>query len=120
MKQSEMITAVVVIASIGMWATDRYHHLPSFVIGMIGPLVVFSYLPSFRLFAKPPIEFALAALLAIGCFISINPDAHDTSGLVNQKWGVIVARKGGVPPERVLNCFDLAGISAHFEKRKSK
>lgn len=36
MKQTEMITAIVVIASIAMWATDRYHHLPSFVIGMIG------------------------------------------------------------------------------------
>ncbi len=36
MKQSEMITAVIVIASIAMWATDRYHHLPSFFIGMVG------------------------------------------------------------------------------------
>jgi len=36
MKQSEVITAVIVVASIVMWATDRYHHLPSFVIGMVG------------------------------------------------------------------------------------
>jgi anion transporter len=36
MKQSEMITAVVVVASIALWATDRFHHLPSFVIGMVG------------------------------------------------------------------------------------
>jgi anion transporter len=36
MKQSEMITAVVVIASIALWATDRYHHIPSFVVGMVG------------------------------------------------------------------------------------
>jgi di/tricarboxylate transporter len=37
MKQSEVITAIVVVASIAMWATgDRLHHIPSFVIGMIG------------------------------------------------------------------------------------
>jgi len=36
MKQSEKITALIVAASIAMWATDRFHHQPSFVIGMIG------------------------------------------------------------------------------------
>jgi di/tricarboxylate transporter len=36
MKQSEVITGIVVVASIILWATDRYHHLPSFVIGMVG------------------------------------------------------------------------------------
>jgi len=36
MKQSEVITAIVVAASIAMWATDRFHHVPSFVIGMVG------------------------------------------------------------------------------------
>jgi hypothetical protein len=35
MKQ-EMITALVIVASLAMWATDAFHHLPSFVIGMIG------------------------------------------------------------------------------------
>jgi anion transporter len=37
MKQTEVITAIVVVASIAMWATgDRLHHVPSFVVGMIG------------------------------------------------------------------------------------
>jgi anion transporter len=36
MKQSEILTAIIVAASIVMWATDRLHHIPSFVIGMIG------------------------------------------------------------------------------------
>jgi anion transporter len=37
MKQTEVITAIIVVASIAMWATgDRLHHIPSFVIGMIG------------------------------------------------------------------------------------
>jgi di/tricarboxylate transporter len=37
MKQTEVVTAIIVVASIAMWATgDRLHHIPSFVIGMIG------------------------------------------------------------------------------------
>jgi di/tricarboxylate transporter len=34
--RGELITAVVVLASIVFWATDRYHHLPSFLAGMFG------------------------------------------------------------------------------------
>jgi anion transporter len=30
----ELITAIVVVISIALWATDRYHHIPSFVIGI--------------------------------------------------------------------------------------
>lgn len=30
----ELITAAVVVISIALWATDRFHHIPSFVIGM--------------------------------------------------------------------------------------
>jgi anion transporter len=30
----EMITASVVVISIALWATDRYHHIPSFVVGI--------------------------------------------------------------------------------------
>ena len=30
----ELITAAVVIVSIALWATDRYHHIPSFVVGI--------------------------------------------------------------------------------------
>jgi di/tricarboxylate transporter len=39
--RDEMITAAVVLGSIVFWATDRYHHYPSFVIGMFG-LAVFA------------------------------------------------------------------------------
>lgn len=34
--RGELITAAVVLGSILFWATDRYHHLPSFLIGMFG------------------------------------------------------------------------------------
>ena len=39
--RGELITAAVVLGSIAFWATDRYHHLPSFLIGMFG-LAVFA------------------------------------------------------------------------------
>ncbi len=61
-----------------------------------------------------------ARALELGCTLAINPDAHDTAGLPNQKWGVVVARKGGVPAERVLNCLALSEIAKHFEARKAK
>jgi DASS family divalent anion:Na+ symporter len=41
MKRAEMITAGIVTCSIIFWATDRWHHLPSFFIGMVG-LAVFA------------------------------------------------------------------------------
>jgi DASS family divalent anion:Na+ symporter len=35
-KRDEMITAAIVVCSIVFWATDRWHHLPSFFAGMVG------------------------------------------------------------------------------------
>ena len=61
-----------------------------------------------------------ARALELGCLFAINPDAHDVAGLQLQKWGVSVARKGGIPPERVLNCLERSEIAAHFTKRKLK
>lgn len=41
MGRAELVTAMVVACSIVFWATDRWHHLPSFFIGMLG-LTVFA------------------------------------------------------------------------------
>ena len=35
-KRVELVTAAVVVLSIVFWATDRFHHLPSFLVGMFG------------------------------------------------------------------------------------
>ena len=35
-KRDEMITAFIVVCSIVFWSTDRWHHLPSFFVGMVG------------------------------------------------------------------------------------
>jgi anion transporter len=34
--RAELITGLLVVISILFWATERYHHIPSFFIGMIG------------------------------------------------------------------------------------
>ena len=56
--------------------------------------------------------------LALGCMMSINPDAHSTSEIDLVRWGVEMARKGGVPKSRVLNCLDLAGLRRFLTQRQ--
>jgi DNA polymerase (family X) len=55
--------------------------------------------------------------LELGCMMSINPDAHSTSEIDLTHWGVEMARKGGVPKDRVLNCLDLPRFTEHLENR---
>jgi DNA polymerase (family X) len=57
--------------------------------------------------------------LELGCMMSINPDAHSTQEIGLTHWGIEVARKGGVPPERVLNAFTLQQLTQHLKKRKA-
>lgn len=55
--------------------------------------------------------------LELGCTFSINPDAHSTTEIDLTKWGVAIARKGGVPCNRVLNTLDVADFQAYLEVR---
>jgi DNA polymerase (family 10) len=57
--------------------------------------------------------------LKLGCLFSINPDAHSTEEIDNVRWGVLMARKGAVPRERVLNALSLAEFGAFLKRRKS-
>src|SRR5215204_2900425 len=56
--------------------------------------------------------------LELGCMFSINPDAHSFDELDLTRWGVLMARKGGIPPERVLNSLDLKRITAFLDSRR--
>jgi DNA polymerase (family 10) len=56
--------------------------------------------------------------LELGCMMSINPDAHSTSELDLMHWGVEMARKGGVPADRVLNTLTLPRITAFLRKAR--
>jgi DNA polymerase (family 10) len=56
--------------------------------------------------------------LDYGCIFSINPDAHSIRELDHMHWGVEMARKGGVPADRILNAMKLAKLTAHLAKRR--
>jgi DNA polymerase (family X) len=60
-----------------------------------------------------------ARALELGCMFSINPDAHSIGELDLTRWGVLMARKGGLPPERVLNSLDLKEITAFLQARRA-
>jgi DNA polymerase (family 10) len=56
--------------------------------------------------------------LELGCVMSINPDAHSISELDLTHWGVEMARKGGVPRDRVLNCLKLPALLSFVKRRR--
>ncbi|QHO73625.1 DNA polymerase/3'-5' exonuclease PolX [Bradyrhizobium sp. CCBAU 051011] len=58
------------------------------------------------------------AALDFGCILSINPDAHSIGELDHMHWGVEMARKGGVPADRVLNAMSLPQLMRHLKRRR--
>jgi DNA polymerase (family X) len=58
--------------------------------------------------------------LKLGCLMSINPDAHSTREIDLIHWGVEMARKGGVPKERVLNCLGKEEFAEYLERRRDQ
>jgi DNA polymerase (family X) len=57
--------------------------------------------------------------LELGCMMSINPDAHSTDEIDLTHWGVEMARKGGLPAERILNALTLPRLLQHLRRRKN-
>jgi len=49
-----------------------------------------------------------------GVLLSINPDAHRKEGFHDMRYGVMVARKGGLMAARCLNAFSLSEITTYF------
>jgi DNA polymerase (family 10) len=58
--------------------------------------------------------------LELGCMFAIDPDAHSTGEIDNVRWGVLMARKGALPRERVLNALSLTEFRAYLKARKRK
>lgn len=54
-----------------------------------------------------------------GCIFSINADAHSLENILLTKYGVTIARKGGIQPEEVLNCYSYEDF-IKFLNRKVK
>jgi DNA polymerase (family 10) len=55
-----------------------------------------------------------------GLLCSINPDAHETSGLSHVRAGINSARKGGLTREQVFNTRPLAEVKAGLKARLAK
>jgi len=64
-------------------------------------------------------EHARAAIAA-GCSLSVDSDAHSVGALGNLLYGVGVAQRAWVPPERVLNILPLEGLLARLEETRSR
>ena len=62
------------------------------------------------------IEYAMAQ----GVLLSINPDAHKLAGLLDMRYGVDVARKGGLTKKMTFNALTLNEMSAYLADRKAK
>ena len=50
----------------------------------------------------------------------INPDAHSIRELGLVRWGVAIARKGGVEKTDVLNAISVNQLMKHLQRRKSR
>jgi DNA polymerase (family 10) len=62
----------------------------------------------------------LQSALEKGAMISVNPDAHEDSGMAYTEYGIRMAMKAGASAEQVLNCLPLSGVLKYLnEKKKS-
>ncbi|WP_299286615.1 DNA polymerase/3'-5' exonuclease PolX [uncultured Mucilaginibacter sp.] len=55
-----------------------------------------------------------------GVWLSINPDAHRTTGLWDMHYGIHIARKGGLTKEQCLNALSAVEIAQFFESKKER
>jgi DNA polymerase (family 10) len=51
-----------------------------------------------------------------GILLSINPDAHSTSGMHDIRYGVLAGRKGGLTAAECMNALDTEGFAAAIRK----
>jgi DNA polymerase (family 10) len=54
-----------------------------------------------------------------GVPIAINPDAHNCEGLLDMKYGVLVAQKAGIIADNVLNTMPLDTFEKYIQQKKS-
>lgn len=58
------------------------------------------------------------AAIAAGCTLSIDSDAHAPAGLATQEYGVGVAQRAWVTPDRVLNTLPLGELLARLKRNR--
>lgn len=57
---------------------------------------------------------------SLGVLVSVNPDAHATSGYEMLRYGIGVARRGWLTKGDVFNTRAAGEVAAHFEARRSR
>jgi histidinol phosphatase-like PHP family hydrolase len=63
--------------------------------------------------ARQDVDHALARLaLAAGCFFALDSDAHTTAQLAYAETAIAHARLAGIPPDRIVNCWNLDRLLA--------
>ncbi len=55
-----------------------------------------------------------------GVLLSINPDAHETSGYHHMHFGVCTGRKGGLSSDMTFNALPLKEVENYFIQKKSR
>ncbi|MBK0404140.1 DNA polymerase/3'-5' exonuclease PolX [Adhaeribacter sp. BT258] len=55
-----------------------------------------------------------------GVMLSINPDAHSTTGYADMRYGVLMGRKGGLSAEMTFNAKSREEVEAYFVERKKE
>ena len=59
--------------------------------------------------------------IELGCKFSINPDAHSTAEIASSmRWGLAIARKSGMPADRVINTLDRDSFARWLGARKDR
>jgi DNA polymerase (family 10) len=58
--------------------------------------------------------------LEMGCIFSVNTDAHSTGELDFLKYGIGLARKGGLTASNVLNCLSARQFAAYLQRRRKR
>lgn len=53
-----------------------------------------------------------------GVLLSVNPDAHRTDGFHDTRYGILIARKGGLSADKCLNAFSLEEITEYFNNKR--
>ena len=58
--------------------------------------------------------------LEAGCWIAINCDVHSPEQFDELRYGVVTARRGGLTPDRCLNCLDARTLDAWRKAKREK
>ena len=59
------------------------------------------------------------AALGAGCMFSIDSDAHSVEGLENITYGIGVAQRAWLPPERVVNTLPVEALLARRKRQRT-